>query len=391
LKESEFVKTAKIIKFKRKERLRFLWLGSTIRVLLLMLLTQITSTSYGQQFEAEGTIIYSTENNGANYQETKHFIITREGVEWKVRTIPINRGKSQESPILFEEAGYDGTNIFYLNQHDTNKAYLYGSPDLIRQKNFAPALGRVQKADCPPCLEMNLIYPVWLAYCSSPYLSALNDNRVVAPLFVPEDFFTGLIPKRFDLPAKWKLNPSSFVSEINWFSEGKYAISKKDGTQRLEKYPPPFDSGFLQASFETTDWTNFSGMFLPGSFLLKVFAPNFKVEGKTNLDLFYTIAANVETVRSLSNFSCMPALTTKTVITDSRLFLGELPISYVSASNWDTEEVMKVKLHNKELGLGSTTETYYDRRPIVLMVIASITAIFIAAVIMTRRMNKKDN
>jgi hypothetical protein len=389
--ESEFVKTAKIIKFKKKERPYFLWLGLTIRVLLLMLLIQITSTSYGQQFEAEGTIIYSAEGNGANYQETKHFIITRDGVEWKIRTIPINRGKSQESPTLFEEAGSDGINIFYLVQYDTNKEYLFGSPDLTKQKNFAPASGRVQKASCPPCLEMNLIYPVWLAYCSSPYLSALNNNKVVAPLFVPEDFFSGPIPKRFDLPAKWKLNSSSFVSEISWFSEGKYAVSEKDGTQKLEKYPPPFDGGFLQASFETTDWTNFSGILLPGSFLLKVFAPNYKIEGKTNLDLFYTIAANVETIRSLSNFSYIPKLTTRTLITDSRVFLGERPVSYGSVSNWDTEDEIKTKLHNVELGLGpSPSKTYHYRKSIVLMVMVSITAIFIAAVTMTRLMNKKD-
>jgi len=222
----------------------------------------------------------------------------------------------------------------------------------------------------------------------------LNDNRVVPPLFVPENFFTGPIPKRFDLPAKWKLNSSSFISEIDWFSEGKYAVSGRDGTQRLDKYPPPFDGGFLHASFETTDWTNFSGMLLPESFSLKVFAPNYKdyqSEGKTNLDLIYTIAANVETVRSLSNFSCMPALTTKTLITDSRLFLGERPISYASATNWDTEEGMKTKLHNKELGLGPSRKTYHGTRALILMVMASITAVFIAAVIRSRLMNKQKH
>jgi hypothetical protein len=343
---------------------------------------------YGQQFKAEGTIVYSTESQGASYQETKHFIVARDGVQWKIRTIPINRGAPQESAILFEEAGYDGTNIFCLTQNDTNKAYLYGSPNLTKQKNFAPALGRVQKADCLPFLEMNLIFPLWLAYSSSHYLTNLTDNKVVAPLFVQDDFFTGTIPKAFNLPAKWKLNPSFFISEIQWFSEGEYMASDHDGSQKLEKYLPPFDKGFLQASYETTEWTNFDNMELPKSFLLKVFAPDYRTEGKTNVNLIYTISADVQTVESLGSFSCMPNLSTKTIITDSRLFLGDLPISYESTSNWDTVDEMKAKLHNIELGLNPSDKMHYSKRPIILLLMASITAIFIAVFKMTKLMNK---
>jgi hypothetical protein len=357
---------------------------------LLLLILLLPVRSMCQQFEAEGTIVYSIGNEGATYQEARHFLISRSNSQWKIKTIPLSRGTSQESLVLFDEAGCDGTNIFYLNQSDTNKAYLSGSPNEVKEKNFAPGVGRVQNVNHPPCLELNLIYPVWMAFCSSPYLSGLGDGKVVTPLFDVHDFFTGPIPKEWDLPAKWKLNDSSFVSEMSWLSEGKYVNSDKNGTQTIGEYPPPFNGGFQQARFVNGDWTNCEGMLLPKSFLLEVYSPDYKSDGKTNVNLFYSIAGTVDVIRSLNNFSCMPNLTTETVITDSRVYLGSLPISYNSTSNWDTVAEIRTKLHNKRLGLSPSLKSYESKRPIIILVMVGITALFMGGAAMLRRVSKQN-
>jgi hypothetical protein len=84
----------------------------------------------------------------------------------------------------------------------------------------------------------------------------------------------------------------------------------------------------------------------------------------------------------------MPKLTTKTLISVSRLYLGALPISYGSTSNWDTEAEMRTKLHNKQLGLGPSLQSFESKRPIIILVMVGITAIFMGGIIMMRRVNK---
>jgi len=104
-------------------------------------------------------------------------------VQWKIHTFDVGEANSQNSVFLYTEAGYDGTNVFYLQMDDTNKAGLYGLNNFLKQKNFCPAMGRILKADSPPCLELDYVYPVWLAYCSFSYLSNHIGGKIVAPVW----------------------------------------------------------------------------------------------------------------------------------------------------------------------------------------------------------------
>jgi hypothetical protein len=160
------------------------------------------------------------------------------------------------------------------------------------------------------------------------------------------------------LPAKWKLNDSNFISEIAWYSDGK-ELGAENGTNnrlhyRLHTLPPPFDSGFLRASFETTDWVDFNGMRLPGIFMVKIYFPS-QTTGKC--DVSYAIDAKVQAVHPLHNFSFLPELTKKTRITDTRYRLGTSCGTHPTYAglSWMTEEEVEAKC--KSLGMKYEKQT----------------------------------
>jgi len=299
----------------------------------------------GPEFQVEGNIFYLTESRRRHSPEpekiqwSKQFIVTRKGRQWKIRTTNLN-----EDAFQYEEMGCDGTKIFQLRQCNANKF-----PENTDDKNFITASGRVLNGNFPVGFDSNLIFPLWLAYCSSDYFLSRKDDRIVTPLFLVGDFLSQAVPPTMPLPAKWKLNDSNFISEITWYSEGTY-LHEEDGASRFEKYPPPFDVGFLHASFKTTDWTSFSEILMPRGFVLRVFAPNWPEEGEAQCVVAYTIDARVQTVHPVQNFSCLPELMRKTGITDTRYRLGNCSgclLHYGSSSSWDTEEEIEAKLKSR--------------------------------------------
>jgi len=307
---------------------------------------QISNHSNGQEpeFQVEGNIIYSAEIRGPSGKEqvkhSRHFVVARKGQQWKIRTTNLNEG-SDFNAIAYDEMGCDGAKIFELKQFNEN------SPGISNVKNIISTQGRVRHGNALSGLNIDLIYPVWIAYCSSSHFLSRNDNRIAAPLFMTGDSLGVIVPPTLSLPARWKLNDSNFVSEITWQSEGK-ELAEENGTYKLHTLPPPFDSGFLRASFETKDWVDFNEMRLPGIFAVKIYFPN-QMTGK--FDVSCVIDAKVQAVHPLLNFSFLPELTKKTRITDTRYRLGNNCgglLTYGSLS-WMTEEEVEAKC--KSLGI----------------------------------------
>lgn len=297
-------------------------------------------------FEAEGTITYSMEMGDSSYKDTKHFVVTRNGELWKIRTIDQKQertgfgGPPAESLDLFEEMGYDGTNIYTLEQQDKGKVLLKFSPETVRSGNYSLAQGRVEKADSPPCMETSLVPAVWLAYCSEPYFASLKDTNAFSPMFADRDFLADFIP-RMKLPSKWSMNDSSFVKEITWYSDGYYPVSQPDQSLGYklgyEKIRAPYDKDFIEGRFQNLTWVNFAGATLPSSFQLIVYRPSYAdaPDAKPNFVVAYTITGNLETTRETGHFSPVPELTTKTDITDWRVTRGGRPAPYASTNRWD--------------------------------------------------------
>jgi len=360
-------------------------------LLVLSFVAFIVQTLHAQQFQAEGTItcFVFNKNNKVENKIEKRFIVDSSGVQWKIHTFDVGEANAQNSVYLYTEAGYDGTNIFYLQMDDTNKAGLYGLKNFLTEKNFCPATGRVLKADSPPCLELDYVYPVWLAYCSFSYLSNHIGGKIVAPVWSQSGSYSRPPPKTEEV-AKWDLNSSSFVKKMEWFSDGTFTVTDHDGSNKTIKMPPPYDNGFLQASMETVSETNFNGMLLPQQYVIKTFFPNWDSKGDTNLNIITSFVVNLDAVRAVTDFSCFPALNIKTLVKDYRVSINNNndPVSYVSTTNWNTEKEVEAKLHNAGL-YGGESKTPFRGRAVVLLMMVGMTGVFLV-VIRVMKVNRKQ-
>jgi hypothetical protein len=107
------------------------------------------------------------------------------------------------------------------------------------------------------------------------------------------------------------------------------------------KYPAPYDTAFLKGRFENLSWTNFNGVALPSSFKLIVYRPSYTSNAVANLEITYTITGTLGQIRNKDEFSPVPALTTRTLITDSRIMLGGRPTPYVSTNRWSYSNAIR--------------------------------------------------
>jgi hypothetical protein len=304
---------------------------------------QTSNQTNGQdpEFQVEGKIVYSAEirrhTRTEKIKHTRRYVVSRNGQQWNIRTTSLNEDDSHKG-IEYDEIGCDGRKIYEVKSFDENDPGIAGVKDIIS------AHGRVMQGDTPAGFDTDFFHVLWIGYCSSQHFLSRQNNRIAAPLFImPNSLRTDVCPV-LALPAKWKLNESYFISEIAWQSEGESLHVDNQGS-RLEKYPPPFEAGFLQAAFETTSWTVFSKIRMPGSFILKVFGPAWPQGQEPKCVLSYMIEAKVAAVRPLQNFSCLPWLPKKTTITDVRYRqlngCGGHP-NY-TGQNWMTEKEIEAK------------------------------------------------
>jgi hypothetical protein len=307
------------------------------------------TNGHGPEFQLEGEIIYYTGPHcPSGTEEVKHsryFAVARKGAQWKIRTTNINSDRFAYGNA-YHEMGCDGTQIYEVKHLDEN------TPEISNVKDIITTQARVRLGNAPVGFGLDFFYPLWIAYCSSGYFVTRQNNRIAAPLFIIGDSLLDIVPPTLCLPAKWKLNDSNFISEIAWQSEGK-ELAVENGTNKRLQYslrtlPPPFDSGFLRASFETTDWVDFNGIHLPGNFTVKIFFPD-QITGK--IDVSYAVDAKIQSVNPLQDFSFLPELRKKTRITDTRYSLCA-PCSghpTYAGSVWMTEEEVEAK--NKSFGI----------------------------------------
>ena len=297
-------------------------------------------------FEVEGTITYATiPRLGNSYTDTKHFIMSRVGDVWKIRTTTVKEertglgGPVPPSVDWYYEMGFDGDNLFTLEQQKF-------SPDSTGPSTHQVfALGRVEAAAAPPGMDRYLFYPVWLAYGANVYFKNLGDARAVSPLFPDREFLDEPVIGK-PLPAKWSMHGAAFLAEVSWFNDGTFEGQGPDGKITTEKEPPPFDNHYQEGHFEVLSWTNYNGRSFPKSFQLKFFRPAGASQADAHLETAYTVTGSLEQIRKPSPFSTVPELKTSTLITDTRLktpkeiahslvLNGHHFVHYATTNRWD--------------------------------------------------------
>lgn len=288
------------------------------------------------EFQAEGEIVYTTFGNRGrptqekSYIHKRQFAVVRKGPQWKIRTT------TQNDYVQYEETGCDGVRIYSLCQMNEEKTQREQGP---LPPDCRTALGGVRYGKFPVGMDSDLVFPLWLAFCSSDYFHQIKGNRIVAPEFIEGDsHLKKAAPVSCFRPAVWQLNKSFLASKVEWRPEG-----------REFGFSPPFDGEFLSAIFEASGWGEFSGATLPTSFELKTYFPN-KLQvhpdpTQGELCLSWIVEAKVHSLRNLSNFSCLPALTKKALITDGRYRGNRCPDGWLSYSSsaWMTEDEVEAK------------------------------------------------
>jgi len=301
----------------------------------------------GISFEAEGTLVYETYHTHDLYSNTKHFVITRQGNLWKIRTTNIVEERNGvETPAgdqieAYSEMGFDGTNIYNLKMDNEQKALAGFSRATIQSGNYALAQGRVDKAEAPPYLDFELQYPVWLAYCSGAYFQNLNSDQAVPPTLGERDFLNErAVPIK--AAAKWNMDGKNFVKDVSWYNDGTFIGYLGGGKTMAGKYPPPYDKPFVDRRFEVLSWTNWNGASIPSSFRIAVYHPDYPTNGPATLTTSFTFRGTLEQIRTVDKFSPVPELVTKTIISDFRSAgrRGNSRNSYLSTNHWDFSDAI---------------------------------------------------
>jgi len=299
-------------------------------------------------FEAEGTVTYATAPDPrGTYTDTKHFMVTRVGNRWKIRTITLKEertgmgGPIGDSLYLFYEMGFDGTNIYRLLQQDEQKVL---SPVPVNERyKWVSAEGDVMKSDSPPGNDSRQFYSVWLPYCSKPYFRNLKDNNAVSPAFATRDFIGERITK-MQSPAKWKTHDNFFMNDVSWLSDGTFKVFLAGGKETTLKYQPPYDFPFVWARYENLTWTNWNGISLPSSFKITVSRPDYESTNVAKFVPVYTMAGRLDQIRTVGTFSPVPKLTIKTHITDWRNANRRYPDMFLSTNFWEFSKAVRQQL-----------------------------------------------
>jgi hypothetical protein len=317
---------------------------------------------FGQQFKAIGRVEYSFNNARVGRSNTveMRFEVLRDGVRWKIRTFGCSA--CTNSVIAFYEAGFDGTNIFYLVQHDLFKLRSYVDTKTLSSDRFLTADGRVDRRSVPE-VKMDLINFVWQAYASCQYYQSLQDGKAVSPFFVVDG-----VAAEINLPANVEqASNTNFAQSVFWLSG-----------DNADSVQPGLSSRSVQAHFENVAWTNNGGLIVPKAFELSAFFPQpagGKREGAVH-ELAFKVTGVLDSVAPLNGFDYLPTITSKTLIEDSRFSTNGSPIGYVTTSKWYvTSEQMRTYL----LSLGSSnanlpaTKVGNGRRAMIVALIVCLT------------------
>jgi RNA polymerase sigma factor (sigma-70 family) len=292
-------------------------------------------------FEAQGTVTYATTNwgTGISYTKTEQFTVARNESLWKIRTVVEKQGTTglpsdTNNYELYWEMGFDGTNLYTLEQQDKEKLLPAVPPAVLQRGNTIFAEGSVQTANSPPHNDAQQFFPVWLAYSSAPYFRTLKSDRAVAPRFAMRDSLNEPV-NRIELTAKWNMYDRFFLKDANWFSDGTTESTGPDGKRFVYKYPPPYDKPFVEGHFEILSWTNWNGISVPANFKLTAYRPDYASTNVANFVVQYTVTGALNQIREIGTFSPVPHLNMETHTTDSRIMRGGRPVPYASTDRWD--------------------------------------------------------
>jgi len=268
-------------------------------------------------------------------QATVHFTLHVSDCKWLLR-FTRDEGTNSANARDYEEASYDGENIYYLSN-------IRSAVERQRHKGKKLpsniATGQIYKGEVFAMRIADEVGPIWLSYASGCYF-ATRSNEFVEPAMVFDGagFHYGP-PRHLKVPARWKLtkdNPK-FPISVNYLNEG--IVNSPTGSVSL----PSSYIGFTSAVYRVLSITNFNGLEIPDRTSLTLYRPHNTAEQLTS---FVEYCVRLESVgfHSVAK-SFQPVLPGITVVADHRM--GDL--IYSAEKGWPTLEQLKNDPYFQEL------------------------------------------
>jgi len=340
------------------------------------------------------------------------------GNQWLIHTAPYEFLTNKVgAPIEFYEAGTNGTNIYSaallnaafdprpsqehmmaLLQADEKRFAASGgdgralfearrvmaslSNALAASENDQPkpkarnqAVGEINPGTVPVFSELNLIAPVWLAFCSRGVIGS-NGTNSVPGLFHQRN---GNESPNFELFETAQVRRSTgfpYLPEAIQFSNQTTWLAKRPGRRPPDEPASGSDPPSLEATYEAT-FAQYGELSLPATFQIRRYSPSASRDAKPHLR--YLISGRVTNLTAkveLADF--LPHLPVVAAISDKRFVDGVIQSGirvFTKPGEWPsvaTVRATKAYARIKAEGDRESGKSNY-RRTTVLLFIASIS------------------
>jgi hypothetical protein len=274
--------------------------------------TALAAASPG--YQVSGDLLYEVFlPNRPRKPLARQFLVRVDQGRWSIETA---LGDTNSNLAGFVDR-YDGTNVYSI-VHYRGSAYNKSS-------------AKVERSEVPDAEYATGAAALWLAFASGAHLRALTTNNRLAPLWNLDD--PALRAAAFTVPGKWSLAKSApgLPLSVEFYDDGQgYYV--RDGKRLSEPQPPPFDQGYLRASYRAFTFTNVGAWSIPRSFTYEEFRPDYERARSTN-DLLRALRITVSgaVVRPDAGLAPGPVtFTDKVYVTDCR-YLGIVgaPLQYM--------------------------------------------------------------
>lgn len=318
-------------------------IGAALVVGLLLLWAMPASC---QPYEVQG--IVSFESDRAPHEPLVSFTLTVNGRAWFVRTTTPDKRLSD-----YEEAYFDGTNVFHLSSMATAVKNMRANGE---EAGANVANAAVDNTAFLHSAFAHYIAPACFAYASGAYLDGVTDQMVEPIWYWPLSTGVYSLENRVTVKAQVERHPTAprLPTRVVFFDEGLKRHPSWKSAKPVRRQPP-YDRGFTNAIYSAGTFTNLGGVALPTSAVLEVFAPKDEVfsqqqPGTNPSDLLshsrYRITLTNATLR-VTQALTPPKFPGVTYVSDSR-FVGEAGVgTYFSATNFLGPEHFTNSVHRR--------------------------------------------
>lgn len=333
-------------------------------------------------YEVDGQLTYAV-GNSAGELKTNCFLSFHmwvNGCKWFIRTEYAIPGD-----IKYNEDSYDGTNVYAVSAFVDAKVM----PGSVRCSGIVESNNVPQESSW-------YASPLWLAFASSCYFNE-STSGMLQPIWHLSDL--SLRNSRYSVRGDWiHRQAAPFLPEkVLYYNDGSMRYKDKNGDSHIAHYDAPYNSGFLEAEYVASDFTNCGRITLPTSFVFTRYRPQNGGQTREHLEkacVYYCAitSANVGIVR----LQFAPILLPPAYIDDRRV--GVLPISVfsiyyqVTNESWPSlDNPVLSKAYQEKAAVVRSAKPSRPRSKFAVLGLFTIPTLIFAAIIFAGRKKDRKN